>query len=98
MCIRDSLNGMAFAGNRGVGRVEVSTDAQRTWEPAEITYAGTPLTWSFWEYPWQPGRAGDYEIAVRAIDGDGNLQTSDERGTAPQGATGLHVVTATVVA
>ncbi|MEJ7801777.1 MAG: molybdopterin-dependent oxidoreductase [Candidatus Limnocylindria bacterium] len=92
------LNGMAFAGNRGVGRVEVSTDRQRTWEPAEITYAGTSLTWSFWEYPWQPGRAGDYEIAVRAIDGDGNLQTSDKRGTAPQGATGLHVVSATVVA
>ncbi|MDQ3688526.1 MAG: molybdopterin-dependent oxidoreductase [Chloroflexota bacterium] len=92
------LNGMAFAGDRGVGAVEVSTDGQRTWEAATITYPGTSLTWSFWEYPWQPDRGGEHEIAVRTIDGQGNLQTSDERGTAPQGATGLHVVTATVVA
>ncbi len=92
------LNGMAFAGNRGVRAVEVSTDGQQTWDPAEITYEGTSLTWSFWEYAWMPHRAGDYEIAVRSTDGDGNLQTSERRGTAPQGATGLHIVTASVVA
>jgi DMSO/TMAO reductase YedYZ molybdopterin-dependent catalytic subunit len=91
------LSGMAFAGDRGVSAVEVTVDGQRTWEAAKIAYEGTRLTWSFWEYPWQPHRAGEYEIAVRATDGEGAVQTSERRGIAPQGATGLHVVTATVV-
>ncbi len=91
-----TLKGIAFAGNRGVESVEVSTDGQRSWNAADITYAGTPLTWSFWEYPWQPDRAGDYELAVRMTDGNGDLQTAERRGTAPQGATGYHIVNATV--
>ncbi|MGI8828504.1 MAG: molybdopterin-dependent oxidoreductase [Candidatus Limnocylindria bacterium] len=93
-----TLNGIAFAGNRGVESVEVSTDGQRSWDSARITYAGTPLTWSFWEYGWQPDRAGDYELAVRMTDGNGDLQTAERRGTAPQGATGYHIVNATVAA
>jgi len=93
-----ALHGMAFAGNRGVRAVEVSTDDQRTWEPAEITYEGTALTWSFWKYDWQPEQPAEYEIAVRMVDGDGMVQTSEERGTAPSGATGYHIVTAKVVA
>ena len=92
------LHGVAFAGNRGVGAVEVSTDGQQSWDAAAITYAGTSLTWSFWEYRWQPDRAGEYEIGVRMVDGEGTVQTSESRGTAPQGATGLHLVIATVVA
>lgn len=92
------LHGMAFAGNRGVSAVEVSTDGLQTWEEADLTYQGTQLTWSFWQYAWQPDRPAEYEIAVRMVDGDGMVQTSEERGTAPSGATGLHIVTATVVA
>ncbi len=92
------LHGMAFAGNRGVSAVEVSTDGLQTWEEADLTYQGTQLTWSFWQYEWQPDRPAEYEIAVRMVDGDGMVQTSEERGTAPSGATGLHIVTATVVA
>lgn len=93
-----ALNGMAFGGNRGVSAVEVSTDGQQTWEAANITYEGTQLSWSFWEFAWQPGRAGEREIAVRMTDGEGTVQTAERRGTAPQGATGLHIVTATVTA
>ena len=93
-----SLNGMAFAGDRGVSAVEVSTDGQQNWQPAEISYPGTRLTWSFWRYDWVPERAGDHELAVRMTDGDGMLQTAEIRGTAPQGATGYHIVSASVVA
>ncbi len=92
------LHGIAFGGNRGVSGVEVSTDGTRTWQPARITYAGTDLTWSFWEYDWTPASGGRAQIAVRMTDGQGDLQTADERGTAPQGATGYHRVTAMVSA
>jgi len=93
-----ALHGMAFGGDRGVSAVQISTDGQATWEAATITYQGTQLSWSFWEYEWRPDRAGDHEIAVRMVDGGGMVQTAERRGTAPQGATGLHVVTATVAA
>lgn len=92
------LHGVAFGGDRGVSTVEVSTDGQQTWQAAEITYPGTRLTWSFWTHDWVPERAGDHELTVRMTDGEGTVQTADRRGTAPQGATGYHVLTAMVTA
>lgn len=92
------LHGIALGGNRGVASVEVSTDGERIWRPATISYPGTDLTWAFWEYRWRPRRAGDYELSVRMTDRRGNLQTAERRGTAPQGATGYHRVEAMVAA
>ena len=90
------LRGRAFAGDRGIASVEVSVDGGATWSPATIDYAGTRLTWVFWSYRWTPAMSGTFDLVVRATDGKGQLQTSDVRGTAPQGATGLHRVVATV--
>src|SRR5207245_2271592 len=42
------IRGNAFAGNRGVATVEVSTDGGQTWQAARIDYPGTTL----------PGRSG----------------------------------------
>jgi DMSO/TMAO reductase YedYZ molybdopterin-dependent catalytic subunit len=90
------LRGRAFAGDRGIGRVEVSVDGGATWNDAVIDYEGSRLTWVFWRYRWTPTDTGDFELVVRATDQRGNLQTSEVRGTAPQGATGLHRVVAHV--
>ena len=92
-----SLRGRAFAGDRGVEKVEVSLDDGQTWQPTTIDYPGTRLTWVFWSYAWTPKTTGDYVLVCRATDQNGDLQTSDVRGTAPQGATGLHKVKASVV-
>lgn len=93
-----SLKGVAFAGERGVSRVEVSTDDGRTWQEARRDYPGTRLTWALWSYAWRPANPGEYKLAVRATDGTGAVQPSEERGIAPEGATGYHRVTARVVA
>ncbi len=90
------LHGVAFGGDRGVSKVEVTTDNQRTWKPGSLTYPGTALTWAFWSYTWQPKRAGDYKLAVRMTDGEGRLQTAERRGTAPQGATGYDTANVSV--
>ena len=92
-----SLRGRAFAGDRGVEKVEVSLDDGETWQPATIDYPGTKLTWVFWSYRWTPTTTGDYVLVCRATDQNGDLQTSEVRGTAPQGATGLHKVKASVI-
>ena len=88
-----TLKGIAFGGDRGVSRVEVSTDGGRAWSEAKIDYAGSRLTWALWSYDWRPTGAGDYKLVVRAADGTGALQSAEDRSTVPQGATGYHRVT-----
>jgi DMSO/TMAO reductase YedYZ molybdopterin-dependent catalytic subunit len=88
-----ALKGIAFGGDRGVSRVEVSTDGGRAWQEAKIVYPGSRLTWALWSYDWRPAAPGEYRLVVRAADGTGELQKSEDRSTVPQGATGYHRVT-----
>jgi DMSO/TMAO reductase YedYZ molybdopterin-dependent catalytic subunit len=90
------LRGIAFGGDRGIQKVELSFDREKSWQEATIVDAGTRISWSTWSYEWQPDAPGEYVIAVRAIDSTGALQISQERGTVPQGATGLERVRAIV--
>ena len=91
------LRGTAFAGDRGVTRVEVSVDDGATWQPARIDYSGSRLTWSLWSYQWSPSRAGEHRLVVRAYDGTGVVQIEKGKTSGPEGATGLHRVTAQIV-
>ena len=92
------IRGVAFAGNRGVSRVEVSTDGGLTWSPARIEYTGGLLTWVLWAYDWRPPAAGEYQLTVRATDGTGAAQDPRDHGSAPSGATGYHRVPVLVAA
>jgi DMSO/TMAO reductase YedYZ molybdopterin-dependent catalytic subunit len=90
------LRGMAFGGDRGISKVEISDDDGKTWDDAEITKPGTKLSWSLWSYHWRPEDEGETKLVVRATDGNGNLQISEYRDQVPDGATGLHRVRALV--
>jgi DMSO/TMAO reductase YedYZ molybdopterin-dependent catalytic subunit len=90
-----TVQGVAFAGDRGVSAVEV-TDDGRNWMDAGITYAGSPLTWALWSLSWTPARPGSYALQVRARDGAGALQEARRQGFAPSGATGYHARQVTV--
>lgn len=92
------LTGVAFAGDRGVQQVEVTTDGGSTWQPATLTYPGSRLTWALWSFAWRPSKPGDLTLAVRATDGRGEVQSSKAAAIVPQGARGQHVVKARVVA
>jgi DMSO/TMAO reductase YedYZ molybdopterin-dependent catalytic subunit len=85
---RKEVGGHAYAGIRGIQRVEVSTDGGSTWNEAELT---DPLegidAWRQWRYRYDPPD-GSHEVVVRATDGEGTLQTEEERGKYPRGATG----------
>jgi DMSO/TMAO reductase YedYZ molybdopterin-dependent catalytic subunit len=90
-----SVGGIAFAGARGISRVEVSVD-DGPWRPAELRSPPLgPLTWVQWRYAWpyQPGR---HRFRVRAFDGKGVLQPTESRSPHPAGATGIHEMTTVV--
>jgi DMSO/TMAO reductase YedYZ molybdopterin-dependent catalytic subunit len=69
------LKGIAYAGARGVTRVEVSLDNAQTWHEARIDYKGAPMAWVLWSYDWQPPHPAESKLVVRATDGTGELQT-----------------------
>jgi len=90
------LRGMAFGGDRGISKVEISSDDGETWDDAEITKPGTKLSWSLWSYHWIPDEEGETTLVVRGTDNKGKLQISEYRDQVPDGATGLHHVRAFV--
>jgi hypothetical protein len=83
------LEGLAFAGDRGVRKVEVSLDHGATWRLATIEANPSPnnLSWVLWRLPWQP-TSGTYTLLVRATDGTGALQTNAHASPLPDGASG----------
>lgn len=92
------LRGMAFSGDQGISRVELSTDGGGTWQDVEIHEPGTKISWSLWRHTWRPDRAGETKLLVRATDGAGRPQISVPRNTTPQGSLGIHTVTAVIAA
>ncbi len=94
--LRQRIEGLAFAGIRGILQVEISTDEGEHWTPATLKPPLSPASWVFWSFDWIVPKPGRYTMLVRATDGADNLQTSIEQGPAPDGATGLHEVTVTV--
>lgn len=86
------IGGVAFAGKRGIGKVEYSTDGGSNWVEAPFDAPLSPLTWVIWRSTWTPAREGAYRILVRATDGSGNVQAGVSAPSYPDGATGYHTV------
>jgi DMSO/TMAO reductase YedYZ molybdopterin-dependent catalytic subunit len=89
---KQTLSGVAFAGDRSISKVELSTDGGKTWNRAYIKPPASHTTWVVWGYEWTPTAAGKYTVMVRATDGEGDLQTSRRTDPYPSGATGYHTV------
>jgi DMSO/TMAO reductase YedYZ molybdopterin-dependent catalytic subunit len=92
------IAGIAFAGDRGISKVEVSVDGGKSWESAKMTEPLSNNTWVLWSTEWNPSAAGKYRITVRATDGTGQIQKSELQNPFPSGATGYHGVNITVEA
>jgi DMSO/TMAO reductase YedYZ molybdopterin-dependent catalytic subunit len=86
------IAGVAWAGARGISRVEVSFDGSRTWEEAKLRPPISSLAWTQWAFRWTPRRRGAQRLMCRATDGDGRLQDREERSPHPSGASGYHEV------
>jgi DMSO/TMAO reductase YedYZ molybdopterin-dependent catalytic subunit len=84
--------GLAWAGDRGIRRVEVSLDGGATWVPATLRRELAKAAWRQWRLPLPPGTSGRHLLKVRAVDGRGDLQTARQAPPHPSGASGYHQV------
>ncbi len=87
-----TLSGVAFAGTRGISKVEVSTDGGATWTSAPFRPPLSTLTWVLWATEWTPGAEGAYRIMARATDGMGTPQDQRSAASYPNGASGYHSI------
>lgn len=93
-----SVGGVAFSGNQGISKVEVSFDEGESWNEAELlSEAVSPQSWHRWVYEWEPDGVGQRTIRVRAHDGSDNVQTAEVATPFSTGATGHHTIRVTVI-
>ncbi|MFP4635069.1 MAG: molybdopterin-dependent oxidoreductase, partial [Nitriliruptoraceae bacterium] len=86
--------GVAWAPVRGIQRVAVRVD-EGEWIDAQLAPALSDATWVQWhlilELP-----SGEHRLAVRAVDGDGQVQPEGPAPPSPNGAEGWHTVSVRV--
>lgn len=87
------IAGIAFAGDRGIAKIEVSTDGGTTWKTAQVKDPLSQYTWVLWTAGYVPPNKENYAIVVRATDKTGKIQTTEMSPPFPNGATGYHTIT-----
>ncbi len=85
------IAGVAWAPDRGISKVEVQVD-DGAWMTAQLGSVLSEDTWREWMVPWD-AKPGSHRLRVRATDGTGTTQTSDQADPEPNGATGWHTRT-----
>jgi DMSO/TMAO reductase YedYZ molybdopterin-dependent catalytic subunit len=73
-----TLEGRAWSGRAPVTRAEVSTDAGRTWQEAELAPDdGHRWAWRRWRCTWT-ATPGEYVLSARATDAEGHTQPLEQ--------------------
>ncbi len=88
------IGGIAYAGARGISRVEVRIDGGE-WLNAMLREPLSDTTWVLWRYDW-PFEEGEHLFEVRCYEADGTRQIEQEMAHRPSGATGVHSVRETL--
>ncbi|HEX8343936.1 MAG TPA: molybdopterin-dependent oxidoreductase [Actinoplanes sp.] len=92
---RVTVAGVAWAQTRGIAKVEVRVD-DGEWATAELLPVPSIDTWVQWRHVWA-ATDGPHTLTVRATDGTGAVQTDQRATPFPDGATGQHNITLTVI-
>ena len=81
-----AVRGIAYAGDRGISRVELSTDGGGSWLPVHLVPPPSALTWVLWTFLWTQPTRGMHTLIVRAFDVMGRPQVAASEATFPNGA------------
>ena len=86
-----AIAGVAWAHNVGIEKVEVKIDWDQ-WREANLGPELNNSTWRQWWIDWD-AQVGKHKIQVRAINKNGDIQTSVKKDVLPNGAQGWHTIT-----
>lgn len=89
------LAGVAWAQHTGVRQVELRID-RGAWQTCDLGVDLTDDAWRQWIFDWD-ATVGEHTIQVRSTDKSGYTQTEEVRRVDPDGATGWHTRTVTVI-
>lgn len=91
-----TLSGIAFSGDDGLARLDVSWDDTKQWLAAQITRASSPLVWSVWQWTGNALPPGRHTLYARATDARGKTQTRAQAfnimETFPNGVDQMHSI------
>jgi DMSO/TMAO reductase YedYZ molybdopterin-dependent catalytic subunit len=88
------IAGIAYAGDRGIGGVEFSSDGGDTWQTAQLLdrLNGNDV-WVQWQGQFTLEAGDEVTLMARATDGSGTLQPEDFSLAQPDGAAGWNSIT-----
>jgi DMSO/TMAO reductase YedYZ molybdopterin-dependent catalytic subunit len=90
---RQRIAGVAYAGNRGIQKVEFSADGGDTWQTADvIDPAAGRDAWVRWQGSFSIGAGAETTLIARATDGGGALQAEPFSLAQPDGAGGWNAI------
>jgi DMSO/TMAO reductase YedYZ molybdopterin-dependent catalytic subunit len=92
---RTVIGGVAWAQHQGgVARVEVRVDGG-AWQEARLGPSAGNDYWRQWYLPWT-AETGQHMLAVRAIDGEQDVQTAVRATPFPEGSSGIQEIVVNV--
>ena len=89
------IGGIAYAGVRGISKVEIEVFNTGQWHEAELRKPLSEASWVIWRVDW-PFQEGNHDFRVRCVEADGTPQIEEYNPPRPSGATGHHHKSETV--
>jgi len=68
------VEGVAWAGERKVTKVELRVDPGGAWQQASLPASPVAMVWTPWSYEWNIASRGAYTLEVRATNDEGHTQ------------------------
>jgi DMSO/TMAO reductase YedYZ molybdopterin-dependent catalytic subunit len=92
-----ALSGVAYSGEDGIAKIEISWDDSNQWQPADLTRGPSAYTWTLWKWTGQSLLAGRHQMYARVTDNRGRMQTKGQAfnllgGTFPNGTSDMHSI------
>lgn len=92
-----TLSGVAYSGEDGIDRIEISWDDMKEWKPAELTRGPSPYVWTIWNWTGPSLSPGRHTLFARVTDKRGRQQSRPQTinllgDTFPNGTDQMHSV------
>jgi hypothetical protein len=92
-----ALAGVAFSGEAGIAKIEVSWDNTETWFEAELVRGPSPYVWTIWKWTGPALTPGRHTLYARVTDKASRAQTKPQTvrllgGTFPNGTDEMHSI------